>query len=119
LYRTGLVILTLLALLDIVSSVPAGGNRPPVGVIVVGFVLGLISLAAAVPAWRGNRRAAYVLVGSRALSALLGIGAFFDDRAPGWVLVGVTVAIVVTAAAIAMMLPSLRAGRAEAARPAY
>nr|WP_221376253.1 hypothetical protein [Actinoplanes polyasparticus] len=114
-YRTGLVILVLLALLDVVSSLPFGDNRPPVGVVIAGLTLGLISLAAAVPAWHGNRKAASVVIGSRALSALLGIGAFFDDRAPGWVLVGVSVAIVLTAVAVVMMMPSLRLRRAEPA----
>ncbi|MCM4084767.1 hypothetical protein [Paractinoplanes hotanensis] len=55
------------------------------------------------------------MIGSRALSALLGIGAFFDDRAPGWVLVGVSVAIVLTAVAVVMMMPSLRLRRAKPA----
>ncbi|MCM4084766.1 hypothetical protein [Paractinoplanes hotanensis] len=49
-YRTGLVLLVLLALLDVVSSLPFGDNRPPVGVVIAGLTLGLISLAAAVPA---------------------------------------------------------------------
>ncbi|MCO8275985.1 hypothetical protein M1L60_35945 [Actinoplanes sp. TRM 88003] len=77
-----MVLFILLAILDVAGAVPAGDVAPPLGVIIAGVALGLITLAAAVPARRGNRRAAYVVVGSRALSALLGIGAFFDDRAP-------------------------------------
>ncbi len=114
-FRTGLVLCALLALLDIVSSLPGGDARPPVAVIIVGLLLGLVSLAALLPAWRGNRTALFVVIGSRAVSALLGIGAFFDDRAPGWVLVGVVVAIVITAIAVALVLPSLRTRHAELA----
>ncbi|MBL7256413.1 hypothetical protein [Paractinoplanes lichenicola] len=105
---TGLVICALLALLDLVGSLPMGDVQPPVGVIVVGLVLGLITLAALVPAWRGNRRALQVVVGSRVLSALLGIGAYFDDAAPTWARIGVTVAMLLTAIAVVLVLPALR-----------
>ncbi|GAB2591458.1 hypothetical protein Aab01nite_39030 [Paractinoplanes abujensis] len=113
---TGLVICALLALLDLVGSLPMGDVRPPLGVLVAGLVLGLITLAALVPAWRGNRRALLVVVVSRALSALLGIGAFFDDAAPGAALVGVVVALVLTAVAVVLLVPALRGARAEPAR---
>jgi hypothetical protein len=114
LYRSGLVLCFLLALLDLATVLPMG-ERPPVGVVVAGLVLGLTTLAAFLPAWRGSRAGAFTVIGSRALSALLGIGAFFDDRAPGWALVGVTVGLVLTAVAVALMLPTLRTRQTELA----
>ena len=79
----GLVICIALALFDLAGAIPVGGTVPPIGVIVVGLVLGIVTLAGMMPAWRGSRTGLLTVVASRALSALLGIGAFFDDSAPG------------------------------------
>ncbi|MBM2623272.1 hypothetical protein JIG36_48025 [Actinoplanes sp. LDG1-06] len=55
------------------------------------------------------------MVASRVLSALLGIGAYFDDRAPTWARIGVTVAMVLTALAVWLLMPALRNRRVSQA----
>ncbi|MBU2670654.1 hypothetical protein KOI35_44855 [Actinoplanes bogorensis] len=115
---TGLVICIALALFDLAGAVPIGGAVPPVGVIIAGLVLGLATLAAMVPAWRGSRAGLLTVVVSRAVSALLGIGAFFDDSAPGWVGVSVIVGMVVTAVAVVLLMPTLLETRATRRAPA-
>ncbi|MET0417651.1 MAG: hypothetical protein ABW022_16685 [Actinoplanes sp.] len=106
-FRFGLVICGLLGLLDIASVLGTGEDAAPVFVIVVSLVLGLITVGALIPAWRGNRRGLLTVVVSRVVSALLGIGAFFDDAAPDWVRVMVVVAMVVTALAVVLVMPRL------------
>jgi hypothetical protein len=81
----------------------------------VGLALGLATLAAIVPAGRGSRAGRLTVVARCVLSALLGIGAFFDDAAPTWAKVGVTVAMVLTALGVAMLAPLLRVRPAKVA----
>ena len=89
--KTGLAIAALLALVDVVSAffpTPDGEDGPPLGVLVLGGILGVLTLALVRPAWRGNRTAARVAVGARILSALSAVPAFFVD-VPAGILVAV------------------------------
>jgi hypothetical protein len=82
---TGLLILVALGALDIfwLVSVPFLDTPVPVGII--GGVLGIVTLAAARPAWGGNRAATIAVLATRVLSALvLDLPAYFFDDTPGW-----------------------------------
>jgi hypothetical protein len=73
-----------------------GAEGPPLPVVVVGAVLGLITLLAAVYSWRtGNRVGLRVVAGSRIIAALLAVPAFFvSGVAPGLVAFAAVVIIV-------------------------
>ncbi|MFJ9779736.1 hypothetical protein ACIRSS_09145 [Amycolatopsis sp. NPDC101161] len=83
-FTTGYVLCVVLGLFDVVGVAGlAMDDAPPAVVVILGGVLGLVTLAAAVPAWRGNRAGQLTVAGSRALSGLLAVPAFFVD-APAW-----------------------------------
>ena len=108
---TGLVICILLGVLDIVGVAGAGmEDAPPLGIVITGGVLGLITVAAAIPAWRGNRVGLLLVVASRAVSTLLGIPVYFMD-APNWARIGVTIAIAASLVGIGLLAPALRQPR--------
>ena len=85
--KIGLALAGLLAISDVLSILnptPDGKEGPPFAVVVLSFVLGVVTLAAIVPAWRtGSRTALRVVAGTRILSALMSIPAFFVDIPPG------------------------------------
>lgn len=106
--RVGLGLCVLLGLFDVVGlalAPGAGEIGPPFPVVVFSFVMGLITLAAAVPAWRsGDRRAVLAVAVSRALSAVTAIPAFFVSGVPA---AGVTIAAVgllLTVVALVLLL---------------
>jgi len=114
----GLVICTLLGVLDIAGMAALGtANAPPTVVVLAGGVLGIVTVAAVVPAWRGHRGGMTAIVGSRLLSALLGFPAFFSDKAPGWAQAVAGVAIAATILAIALLARSLRGTPAAPQQP--
>jgi hypothetical protein len=96
-HRIGLVLLGLLAVGDLATPFVTDGETPPMWVALISLALGLASLACLPAAWRGRRPALLGLFGTRLLSAVLAIPAFFVDDVPGDVaaLVGVTVALTV------------------------
>jgi hypothetical protein len=85
--KIGLVLAGLLGIgdvLSILSPTPDGDEGPPLAVLVLSCVLGVVTLAAMVPAWRtGSRTALRVVAGTRILSALTSIPAFFVDIPAG------------------------------------
>ena len=104
--KIGLAIAVLLALVDVVSAfmpTPDGEDGPPFAVLVLGGILGVLTLALVGPAWRGNRGAARGAVGARILSALTAVPAFFVD-VPAGVLVAVAVGIALTVACAVLVL---------------
>jgi len=111
----GLSVLTIANLADLVSIGFVGTPGNPASVIVPGFVLAVVGVAATVPAWRGRRMAVLVVFGSRAVSTVIGIGYFAFGDQPDWVAVGLAVGIVLSLVGLA-----LTAGwwRQEAVRPA-
>ena len=54
---TGLVICALLGALNVTASLIGltADGAPPLGIVITGGVLGLITLTAVAPAWRGSR----------------------------------------------------------------
>lgn len=98
-----------LALLAVIGSADA----PPLIVSIGVAMLGLITLIALVPAYRGSRNALVTVVVVRVISALLAIPAFFLG-APTWVMFIEGFVIVATIAAL-ILLRSLRLPRPETA----
>ncbi|MGW3123702.1 hypothetical protein ACWDBW_42465 [Streptomyces sp. NPDC001107] len=112
----GMTLCAVLAVLDLAGI--AGLWRhpgPPPGVVITGAVLGAVTLAAYRPAGRGSTRALRVVVGSRIVSALLGLPVFFTADAPDWARIVVAVLIAGTAIAVAMLAPTTRPTAAEQA----
>jgi len=105
---TGLVICTLLGLLELVGLVGINSDdAPPAAVVIVGGVLGVITLIGVFLAWQGKRVGVVTAVGSRVISALLAIPVFFTE-APNWARVVVAIALACTVAAVVLLSGSLR-----------
>ena len=100
--KTGLVLASLLGLLDVINlfsintPFPEGMTTPPDWLVILVAILGLVTLAAIVPAWRGNHRAVVVVVVvTRILSAISAVPAYFVN-VPFYILITTTVLVVVT-----------------------
>src|SRR5689334_10147246 len=94
---TGLIICALLGLLDLIGLAGLGMDPgPPVGIVLGGAALGVVTLGAVVPAWRGSRGGLFTIIASRAISALLSVPVFFVDEAPGWARIATAIAITAT-----------------------
>ncbi|HWM73323.1 MAG TPA: hypothetical protein VNQ53_06270 [Nocardioides sp.] len=108
LFRAGLVLLAVLAVGDLATPFVTDGDTPPMWVALISLALGLATLACLPAAWRGRRPALLGLFGTRLLSAVLAVPAFFVDDVPGDVvaLVGVTVAL--TVAGVVLVLAGTR-----------
>src|SRR5829696_618045 len=74
---TGVAVLALLAVLDISYLALAwfgalgSADAPPTGVLILFAAVGVVTLTTVQPAQRGNRNAAWIMVGSRVVSVLL------------------------------------------------
>jgi hypothetical protein len=90
--NTGLVILAVLSLVDIVDLALTDGEHPPYSVAIAGAALGVASLILVAYCRRGRRWAVAPLVVLRSVSALSAV--------PAFVVSGVPAAAVVLAAAI-------------------
>jgi len=80
--KAGLVIAALYSLTNIPSAflpAPEGETGPPLAILVIGSVLGVIGLVAAILAWRGNQVALRVAAGAIIVNTLTGLPAFFVD----------------------------------------
>ena len=96
-----------LAAFDVAGVAALGAaGAPPAALALTAGVLGLITLGAALPALRGSRRGAQIVIVSRVLSAVLGIPVFFAGDAPGWAPAAVLGSIVLTALAIWLLMHS-------------
>lgn len=110
--KAGLVLAGLLSLGSVPSALfptPDGQEGPPLGILVVGSLLGVIGVVAVVIAWRTNSRVAIrVAAGTLIINALTGLPAFFVDVPAGLKLL-VGVSVLVTAAAVVLMFSPSRA----------
>lgn len=104
----GLILCTLLGLLDVAGVAGIGLPGAPIALVLLGALLGAITLVGAVLAWRERRGGLAAVIVTRVLSALLGIPVFFVDDAPGWARVVVLVALVLTVVALWLIRPAAR-----------
>jgi hypothetical protein len=109
--RTGLVLAGLLAVVDIVSVFAinqdgtSGEPGPPLGVLVFSAILGVVTLVAAAHAWRtGNRVGSRVVAGTRILSALGALPAFFVEDVPAGLVAAAGIGVAVTIVAVWLVL---------------
>ncbi|MCU1688651.1 MAG: hypothetical protein JWN61_338 [Pseudonocardiales bacterium] len=107
--KAGLIVAIILGLGDLASILLAptdtGQNDgPPLPVMILATVLGAVTLAAIWVAWRtGSRRALRVVAGTRILSALTSLPAFFVDI-PAGLLVITAVGVVLTIVCLVLIL---------------
>lgn len=102
--KAGLVILGLLALVDLSAPFITDGEHPPLAVALISAALGLASLVCLPAAWKGSRTATLALAGTRVVSVLLAVPAFFVGGIPAGVfaIVGVTLALTVLGVVLAL-----------------
>jgi hypothetical protein len=101
--NTTAAIFGVLGLIDVaLLGAIATNDSPPLGVSLGVAALGLVTLAALVPAGRGSRGALGAIVVTRVISAGLAVPAFFLD-APAWVMVVEGFVIVATITALVLL----------------
>ena len=104
--RVGLVLAGLYALANIPSVLAGepnpGDEGPPVAILAIGSVLGVIGLVAVIMAWRGNRVALRVAAGAMILVTLTALPAFFVD-VPMFIKALVGVSVLLTVVAVTLM----------------
>ena len=108
--KVGLVLAILLNagnIPSVFSPTPDGKEGPPYAVLLVGAILGIIGLVAAVLAWRGNSAALRVCAGSLIVNLLLTLPAFFVD-VPSWIKAASALSALVTVAALVLMFSTSR-----------
>jgi hypothetical protein len=96
-------IFALLGLIDIALLGVIGSSiAPPLGISLLVAALGLITLAALIPARNGSRLALRTAVAARVISALLAFGAYVAG-APAWIIATETFVIVATVIALVLL----------------
>jgi hypothetical protein len=108
--KVGLVLCGLYSLANIPSvfeAQPDGEEGPPMAILVVGTVLGVVGLVAAVMAWRGNRAALRIAAGSIIIVTLTGLPAFFVD-VPMFIKALVGVSVLLTVVTVVLMFSGNR-----------
>ena len=103
--KVGLAICMFYGLSNIPSVLfpaPDGEEGPPVAILVVGSVLGVVALVAGILAWRGNRAALRVASGAIIVITLTGLPAFFVD-VPMAIKALVGFSVVLTVVAVVLM----------------
>lgn len=107
--KAGLIVAIVLGLGDLLSialtpSDDGTGDGPPLPVLILATVLGAVTLVAIWFAWRtGSRRAIRVVAGTRILSAVTALPAFFVDIPVGLLVVTAT-GVVLTIACVVLLL---------------
>lgn len=104
--KVGLVIAALYSIGNIpgflAGNPDPGEEGPPMAILVVGSVLGVVGLVAAILAWRGNRVAVRVVAGAIIVCTLTGLPAFFVD-VPMAIKALVAFSVVLTVVAVVLM----------------
>ncbi|NUT36662.1 MAG: hypothetical protein HOV79_26710 [Hamadaea sp.] len=105
--RAGLVLAVLLGLGDLALPL-GGGDFPPIAVALIGAALGLITLVAAVPGWKGNRVALLTVAVTRVISALTALPAFVVADVPAEAQIAAGAIVVLTLVVVGLLTPGLR-----------
>ena len=104
--KVGLVLAGLYSALNILGVLfptPDGQDGPPIGILIIDAVLGLVGLVAVIITWRtGNRAALRVAAGAIIIMTLTALPAFFVD-VPAGIKLLVGVAVLLTIAAVVLM----------------
>ncbi|MEJ7630316.1 MAG: hypothetical protein WKF54_12065 [Nocardioidaceae bacterium] len=104
--RVGLVLAGLLSAISIPSvffPTGDGNDGPPLAILVLGSVLGVIGLAAVIVAWRsGSRTAIRVAAGALIINLLTSLPAFFVD-VPAVIKLLTGISVLVTVLAVGLM----------------
>lgn len=124
--KVGLVLCALLGVADVVSlaaigSPAKGQDGPPVAILVASAVLGVITLVAVLPVWRAaSRPAARVVSGSRVLSAITSLPAFFvgNVSAALQTLAGVTIVLTLVGVWLLLAQPAPAPAATQPVEPA-
>lgn len=108
--KTGLVLAGLLSVTTVPSVLmptPEGEVGPPVAVLLLSSVVGVIGVVAVVLAWRGSALALRVAAGAVILPTLTALPAFFVE-VPAWVRLMVAASVVLAVAAVVLMFSPAR-----------
>jgi hypothetical protein len=109
--KVGLVLAAVMSIINIPSvffPAPDGDEGPPLAVLAVNSVLGIIGLVAVVIAWRtGSRAAIRVAAGTLILNAITALPAFFVD-VPAGLKAAVGASVLVTLLAVVLMFSPAR-----------
>jgi len=109
--KVGLALAGLLGVLDLPSFLEApsdGETGPPLGILILGSICGVITIIAVVIAWRSASGAAIrVAAGARIVSMLSALPAFFVD-VEAFIKVLVTVFVILTIASLVLMFSPAR-----------
>ena len=110
--KVGLVMAGLASAINIPSVLtPTGGEDqpgPPMEILLVDTVLGVVGLVAVVMAWRsGSRSALRTAAGTLVLIGITALPAFFVD-VPSWVKLVVAVSLIYTVVCIVLMFSPAR-----------
>ena len=96
------------AIPSVLFPAPDGEPGPPLFILAIGSVLGVIGIVAVVLAWRGNARAARVAAGAVVLNTLTALPAFFVEGIPAGIRVLVGVGILLTILTVYLMFAPAR-----------
>ncbi len=120
--KVGLALTTLLGLSDVAGLVdlrPSDGEiGPPWSVVLLGVVLGVVTLVCVIVFWRTRSRGAVRLAaGAQVLSAITALPAFFAGP-PMPLVVAAAVSVIVTVVAVVLLLTPASRDRSALRPPA-
>jgi len=111
--KVGLGMAIFYAVINIPSAAvptPDGGDGPPMAILIVCSILGVVALASAIIAWRkGSRPASRLAAGSLIVITLTSLPAFFVD-VPAGIKVLVSVGVVLTIAIVVLLFSPPKRG---------
>ncbi len=109
--RNGLLLAVLLGASDIVFGVIQliSGGVVPTAVSSASIVAGMVTVAAAVPAWRGATWSIWVIVAVRSIAALTALPAFFVAGVPVEAISLAAATVLITVVAVVLLLQRPRA----------
>jgi len=106
-FRAGLALSAVLGVLSVVFiavPTPDGEEGPPVIVVLISALFGLVQIACAIVAWRsGNRLAVRVNAAVLIINALLSLPAFFVD-VDAWIKAAAALGVILTVVALVLTL---------------